>query len=44
MMQQPNILDVVVRDHVADLRRQARQARLAAKARRHTIRLTPRSR
>ncbi|HTE67624.1 MAG TPA: hypothetical protein VK942_02520 [Actinomycetes bacterium] len=44
MMQQPNILDVVARDHVDDLRRQARQARLAAKARRHTVRLTQRSR
>ena len=44
-MQQPNILDVVARDHVDDLRRQARQARLAAKARRrHTVRLTQRSR
>jgi len=43
-MQQPNILDVVARDHVDDLRRRARQARLAAKARRHTIRVTQRNR
>jgi hypothetical protein len=44
MMQQPNILDVIVRDHVDDLRREARQARLAAKARRHATRSTRRSR
>jgi hypothetical protein len=43
-MQQHTILDVIVRDHTDDLRRQARQARLAAKVRRHTTRSTRRSR
>ena len=43
-MQQHTILDVVARDHVDDLRREARQARLAAKARKHTTRSFRRSR
>jgi hypothetical protein len=37
-MQPQTILDVVAREHINDLRREARRARLAAKARRHTIR------
>jgi hypothetical protein len=37
-MQALTILDLVARDHVDDLRREARKARLAAKVRRHTIR------
>lgn len=37
-MQLQTILEVVARDHIDDLRREARKARLAAKARRHTIR------
>lgn len=37
-MQPQTILEVVARDHIDDLRRGARKARLAAKARRHTIR------
>jgi hypothetical protein len=37
-MQPQTIFDVVARDHIDDLRREARKARLAAKARRHTIR------
>ncbi|HEX6675702.1 MAG TPA: hypothetical protein VF486_11835 [Actinomycetes bacterium] len=37
-MQSLTILDLVARDHVDDLRREARKARLAAKVRRHTIR------
>ena len=37
-MQQSTILDVAAHDHIDDLRREARRARLAAKARRHTIR------
>lgn len=37
-MQPQTILEVVARDHIDDLRREARKARLAAKARRHTIR------
>jgi hypothetical protein len=42
-MQHHTIHDVIARDHVAILRREARQARLAAKARR-SIRLSRRSR
>jgi hypothetical protein len=37
-MQPQTILEVVARDHIDDLQREARKARLAAKARRHTIR------
>ena len=37
-MQPQTILEVVARDHIDYLRREARKARLAAKARRHTIR------
>jgi hypothetical protein len=37
-MQSLTILDLVARDHVDDLRREARKARLAAKVRRNTIR------
>jgi hypothetical protein len=37
-MQPQTFLDVVARDHIDELRREARKARLAAKARRHTIR------
>jgi hypothetical protein len=37
-MQPQTILEVGARDHIDDLRREARKARLAAKARRHTIR------
>ena len=44
MQQHHTIHDVIARDHVAALRREARQARLAAKARRHSIRLSRRSR
>jgi hypothetical protein len=43
-MQPHTLLDVIARDHHDELRRQARQARLAAKARRTTIRSTRRSR
>jgi hypothetical protein len=43
-MQQHTILDVIARDHLDTLLREARQARLAAKARRHTTRSTRRSR
>jgi hypothetical protein len=43
-MQQITILDVVARQRVDDLQRQARQVRLAAKARRHPIPWTRRSR
>ena len=43
-MQQHTIHDVIARDHVDDLRREARQARLAAKARRRAIRSAGRSR
>jgi hypothetical protein len=43
-MRQQTILDVIARDHADDLRRQARQARLAAKARRQTTRPTRRRR
>jgi hypothetical protein len=38
MMQALTILDLVARDHVDDLRREARRARLATKVRRHEIR------
>jgi hypothetical protein len=38
------ILDVIARDHVDDLRREARQVRLAATARPRTTRSTRRSR
>jgi hypothetical protein len=44
MLQHLVIHDVIARDHVELLRREARQARLAAKARRHSIRPTRRSR
>jgi hypothetical protein len=44
MQQHHTIHDVIARDHVAVLRREARQARLAAKARRHSARLNRRSR
>jgi hypothetical protein len=44
MQQHPVILDAIVRDHVDTLRREARQAQLAAKARRHTLRQLRRSR
>jgi hypothetical protein len=37
-MQAQVILDVGARDHIDDLRRQPRQARLDAKVPRHTIR------
>jgi hypothetical protein len=43
-MQQHTIHDVIARDHVAVLRREARQARLAAKARPHGVRPSRRSR
>jgi hypothetical protein len=42
-MQHPSIHDVIARDHVDVLRREARQARLA-KARRRTVRSSRRSR
>jgi hypothetical protein len=44
MQQHHTIHDVIARDHVDILRRDARQARLAAKARRRTVRSTRRSR
>jgi hypothetical protein len=44
MQQHPSIHDVIARDHVDILRREARQARLAAKARRRGLRLSRRSR
>jgi hypothetical protein len=44
MQQHPSIHDVIARDHVDILRREARQARLAAKARRRSIRSNRRSR
>jgi hypothetical protein len=37
-MQQFTILEVVAHDHIDDLRREARKARLAAMARRRTVR------
>jgi hypothetical protein len=37
-MQPQTILEVAARDHIDDLRREARKARLAAIARRHTSR------
>jgi hypothetical protein len=37
-MQPLTIQEVVAREHIEDLQREARRARLAAKARRHTIR------
>jgi hypothetical protein len=44
-MQQHHIIyDVLARDHADLLRREAKQARLAAKARRHLIRSNRRSR
>jgi hypothetical protein len=43
MQQHPTIQDVIARDHVDDLRRSARQARLAAKSRRR-VRSSRRSR
>ena len=43
MQQHHTIHDVIARDHVEILRREARQARLAAKARRRLVR-TARSR
>jgi hypothetical protein len=42
-MQPQMITDVVAREHIDDLRREARRARLAAKARRHGTR-RPRAR
>jgi hypothetical protein len=44
MQQHHSIHDVIARDHVDILRREARQARLAAKARRRSIRPSRRSR
>jgi hypothetical protein len=44
MTQHYSIHDVIARDHVDILRREARQARLAAKARRRGIRTIRRSR
>ncbi len=44
MQQHHTIQYVIARDHVDILRREARQARLAAKARRNTSRSTRRSR
>jgi hypothetical protein len=44
MQQHHTIHDVIARDHVDILRREARQARLAAKSRRNTSRSTRRSR
>ena len=44
MQQHHSIHDVIARDHVDTLRREARQARLAAQARRHSIRSTRRGR
>jgi hypothetical protein len=44
MMRQPTIFDVIAHDHVDDLQRRARKARLAAKAaRRQTVRSTRRN-
>jgi hypothetical protein len=43
MQQHYTIHDVIARDHVELLRRDARQARLAAKARRTLVRSTRRS-
>ena len=43
MQQHPSFHDVIARDHVEVLRREARQARLA-KARRRTVRSSRRSR
>jgi hypothetical protein len=40
MQQHYTIQNVIARDHVDNLRREARQARLAAKARRAAIRST----
>jgi hypothetical protein len=37
-MQPQTISDVVAREHIDDLRREARRAMLAAKARRHSTR------
>ena len=42
-MQLTTYLDVVARDHIDELRREARKARLAAVARRHVRRPRPRS-
>ena len=44
MQQHHSIHDVIARDHVDILRREARQARLAAKARRRSPRPSRRSR
>ena len=44
MMQHHTIYDVIARDHVDLLRREARQARLAARSRRHGTRPSRRSR
>jgi hypothetical protein len=44
MQQHHTIHDVIARDHVDVLRREARQARLASKARRQSIRPSRRSR
>jgi hypothetical protein len=42
-MQPLTMLELVARDHIDDLRREARKARLAAVARRHVRRPRPRS-
>ena len=44
MQQHYVIQSLIARDHVDVLRREARQARLAAKARRHSVRPSRRSR
>jgi hypothetical protein len=44
MQQHHTIHDVIARDHIDILRREARQARLASKARRRTVRSPRRSR
>jgi hypothetical protein len=44
MQQHHTIHDVIARDHIAILRREARQARLAARARRPGLRSSRRSR
>jgi hypothetical protein len=44
MQQHHTIHDVIARDHIDILRRDARQARLAARARRRTVRSARRSR
>ena len=44
MQQHHTIHDIIAHDHVAVLRREARQARLAARSRRHSTRPSRRSR